>query len=64
MRLLADILANAFFLYTIYTSLERNSLVPIVTVLLGLIMMVTYNLLSRATRVEVIKVSKEENNND
>ena len=64
MRLLADILANAFFLYTIYTSLERNSLVPIVTVLLGLIMMVTYNLLSRATRVKVIKITKEENNND
>lgn len=64
MRLLADILANAFFLYTIYISLERNSLVPIVAVLLGLIMMVTYNLLSRATRVKVIKITKEENNNE
>lgn len=64
MRLLADIFANAFFLYTIYTSLERNSLVPIVTVLLGLIMMVTYNLSPRAIRVEVIKVSKEEKHND
>lgn len=64
MRLLAYILANAFFLYTIYTSLERNSLVPIVTVLLGLIMMVTYNLLSRATRVKVIKITKEDENND
>lgn len=64
MRLLADIFANAFLLYTIYISLERNSLVPIVTVLLGLIMMVTYNLLSRATRVKVIKITKEENNNE
>ena len=64
MRLLADILVNAFLLYTMYSSLQQNSLVPIMTVLLGLIMMIAYNLLSRATRVEVIKITKEENNNE
>ena len=64
MRLIIDILANAFFIYTMYVSLSKNSLVPIVTVLLGILMMAGYNLLSRATRVKVIKITKEENDNE
>ena len=64
MRLILDAIANVFFIAVMYISMSRDSLVPIVTVMLGMIMMIAYNLLSRATRVEVIKVSKEENNND
>lgn len=64
MRVVLDAIVNVFFIAVAYLSMSRDSLVPIVTVILTIAMMVVYNLLSRATRVKVIKVSKEENNND
>lgn len=64
MRLILDAIVNVSLIAIMCISVSRDSLVPIVTVLLGLIMMVTYNLLSRATRVKVIKITKEDENND
>lgn len=64
MRLILDAIVNVSLIAIMCISVSRDSLVPIVTVMLGMIMIIAYNLLSRATRVEVIKVSKEENKND
>lgn len=64
MRLILDAIVNVSLIAIMCISVSRDSLVPIITVMLGMAMMAAYNLLSRATRVKVIKITKEDENND
>ena len=64
MRLILDAIVNVSLIAIMRISVSRDSVVPIVTIMLGMIMMIAYNLLSRATRVKVIKITKEDENND
>ena len=59
-KFLLHLFAIVFVIYTIYMSLSRDSLVPILSVLIGTGMLVGWDMLYYF----VLKDHKEENNNE